>query len=89
VKWLSRGGLTFLKLSYVDTLSKLKSNAELLLLKLILNTRTRDSAVSIATGSDRGVGVRIPTVQKFSLLHSVQTGSGAHTVSCPMGTRGS
>jgi hypothetical protein len=27
--------------------------------------------------------------QDFSLLHSVQTGSGAHTASCTMGTGGS
>jgi hypothetical protein len=50
------------------------------------------SAVGIATGyglDDQGVGVRVPVVQEFSLLQVIQTGSGAHTVSHPMGTGGS
>jgi hypothetical protein len=35
-------------------------------------------------------GVRFPAgTRYFSLLHGVQTGSGAHPVSYPMGTRGS
>jgi hypothetical protein len=33
--------------------------------------------------------VRFPEVQDFSLLHSVQTGSGAHPASYQMGTGGS
>jgi hypothetical protein len=33
--------------------------------------------------------VPFPTVQDFSLLHSVYTGSGAHPASYPMGTGGS
>jgi hypothetical protein len=34
-------------------------------------------------------GVRFPTGERdFSLLHSVQTGSGAHPASYPMGTGG-
>jgi hypothetical protein len=38
---------------------------------------------------DRGVGVRFPAGAKyFYLLHNVQTGSGAHSASYPMGTRG-
>jgi hypothetical protein len=51
---------------------------------------SRDSVVSIATGNgmdDRGVGVRVPVGQEFSPLHVVQTGSGVHPTSCPMGTR--
>jgi hypothetical protein len=32
--------------------------------------------------------VRFPAWQDFSLLYRVQTGSGAHPVSCPMVTRG-
>jgi hypothetical protein len=39
-----------------------------------------DSVVGRATGyglDDRGVGVRVPVVQEFSLLHVVQTGSGS------------
>jgi hypothetical protein len=30
--------------------------------------------------------LRFPAVQDFSLLHSVQTGSGAHLASYPIGT---
>jgi hypothetical protein len=30
--------------------------------------------------------VRFPEVQDFSLLHSLQTDSGAHPASCPVGT---
>jgi hypothetical protein len=40
-----------------------------------------DSAVGIATDyglHDRGVGICVPEGQVFSLLHVVQTGSGAH-----------
>jgi hypothetical protein len=33
--------------------------------------------------------VRFPAVQNFSLLHGVQTGSGAHPASYPMATGGS
>jgi hypothetical protein len=51
---------------------------------------SRGSAVGIATDyglDDRGVGVRVGS--EFSLLHVVQTGSGAHPASYPMGTGGS
>jgi hypothetical protein len=50
---------------------------------------SRDSAVGIATDyglDDQRVGVRVPVGQEFSLLHVVQTGSGAHLASYPMGT---
>jgi hypothetical protein len=50
------------------------------------------SAVGINTGYglyDRGVGVRVPVGSEFSLIHIVQTGSGAHPASYPMGTGGS
>jgi hypothetical protein len=43
--------------------------------------RSWDSAVGIATGYEldgRGDGVRVPGREEFSLLHVVQTGSGAH-----------
>jgi hypothetical protein len=53
---------------------------------------SRDSVVGIATGyglDDRGVGVQVPVEQKFSLLHVVQTGSGVHPISYPIGTGGS
>jgi hypothetical protein len=51
----------------------------------------RDSAVGIATGyglEDRGVGFRVPVGSRISLLQDVQTGSGVHTTSYPMGTGG-
>jgi hypothetical protein len=51
--------------------------------------RNRYSSVGIATGyglGDRGVGVRAPQSQEFSFLHVVQTGSGVHPASYPMGT---
>jgi hypothetical protein len=39
---------------------------------------------------DRGSRVRFPVgAGNFSLYHRVQNGSGAHTASYPMGTRGS
>jgi hypothetical protein len=50
--------------------------------------KSRDSSVGIAAGyglDGRGVGVRVP-VGDFSLLHVVQTGSGAEPASYPMGT---
>jgi hypothetical protein len=38
---------------------------------------------------DRAIGVRSPAGAKdFSSILCVQTGSGAHSVSCPMGTGG-
>jgi hypothetical protein len=52
---------------------------------------SRDSSVGIATVyglDDRGVGVRVPVGSRISLLHVVQTGSGAHPASYPMGTGG-
>jgi hypothetical protein len=47
---------------------------------------SRDSAVGIATGygQDGGVGIPVPVGQEFSLLHVIQTGSGAHTASYPV-----
>jgi hypothetical protein len=46
---------------------------------------SRDSVVGMATGYG-GVGVRVPVGQEFSLLPVVQTGSGVHPASYPMGT---
>jgi hypothetical protein len=38
---------------------------------------------------DRAIGVRFPAAAKdFSSIPCVQTGSGAHPASCPMGTGG-
>jgi hypothetical protein len=53
---------------------------------------SRDTAVVIATAyglDDRGVEFESRWGQGFSLLHIVQTGSGAHLASYPMGTGGS
>jgi hypothetical protein len=55
-------------------------------------TMSWDSAVGIATAyglDDRGVGVRVPVGSEFSLLHIVQTDSGAYPASHPMGTEDS
>jgi hypothetical protein len=50
---------------------------------------SRDSSVGIATGyglDDRTIGVRFPVgAGNCSLRHRVQTGSGAHPASYPMG----
>jgi hypothetical protein len=50
---------------------------------------SQGSAVGIATGyglDSRGFGVRVPVGARFPPLHVVQTGSGAHPSSYPMGT---
>jgi hypothetical protein len=51
---------------------------------------SRNSSVGIATGyrlDDRMIWVRFsPMTGNFSLRHHVQTGSGAHSASYPMGT---
>jgi hypothetical protein len=50
-------------------------------------TWSRNSAVSIATGfwlDNRGMGVLSPGRVNNSLLHVVQTGSGAYTASYPI-----
>jgi hypothetical protein len=53
----------------------------------------RDSSVGMALDywlDGRGSRVRFPEgARNFSLHHRVQNGSGAHTASYPMGTRGS
>jgi hypothetical protein len=55
--------------------------------------RSQDSAVGIVNGfrvGGRGVGVPSPGIgENFSLLQNVQTSSGAHRASYPMGTGGS
>jgi hypothetical protein len=51
----------------------------------------RDSSVGIVTGyrlDDRGVGVRVLLGSRFFFLHLVQTGSGVHPTSYPMGNGG-
>jgi hypothetical protein len=51
-----------------------------------------DSSVGIATAlfglGGRGLGVRVPVGEEFSLLHVVQTGSGGHPASYPVATGG-
>jgi hypothetical protein len=58
-----------------------------------LMSKSRDSSVGIALGyglDDRGSRVRFPAgAGNSSLHHRVQTGSGAHPASYPMGTGGS
>jgi hypothetical protein len=53
-------------------------------------TQSRDSSVDVATGyrlDDRVIGFRYPAgARNFSLRQYVQTGSGTHQASCPMGT---
>jgi hypothetical protein len=55
--------------------------------------RSRVSSVSIVSDyglDNRAIGVRAPVEAKdFSSSLFVQTGSGAHSASCPMGTGGS
>jgi hypothetical protein len=54
--------------------------------------RDRDSAVDIATGyrlDDQWLELKSRWGQEFSLLHVVQTRSGAHLAPYPMGTVGS
>jgi hypothetical protein len=61
-------------------------------MRVVENCLSWDSVVGIATGyglDDRGVGVRVPVRSRISLLHVIQTGSGAHPASYPMGTGGS
>jgi hypothetical protein len=51
--------------------------------------RSWDSSVGIAMGNGLDAWVRFPALQDFSFLHSVQTDSGAHPASYPMGSRDS
>jgi hypothetical protein len=53
---------------------------------------SRDSSVGIATGyglDGQGVGVEVPIRSSIFFLHVVQTGSGVHPASYPMGNGGS
>jgi hypothetical protein len=54
---------------------------------------SRSSSVGIVTGyglKNRMIGVRFPAgAGNFPLLHHVQTGSGTHPASYPMGAGGS
>jgi hypothetical protein len=50
---------------------------------------SRDGSVAIATATSRLAGVLFPGRETFFLLHPVQTVSGAHPASYPMGTTNS
>jgi hypothetical protein len=69
--------------SYIsESLNRFRLNLVLAIYK------SRDSSVGIATGWT--TGVRFPAgARDFSLLHRVQTGSGAHPASYTIGTGGS
>jgi hypothetical protein len=50
-------------------------------------SRGREACIATNYGLDeRGVGVCVRVGQEFSLLYFVQTGSGDHPTSYPMGT---
>jgi hypothetical protein len=54
--------------------------------------KSRDSSVGIATGyglDDQGAGVQVPVGSRIFILHVVQSGSGVHPTSYPMGIGGS
>jgi hypothetical protein len=56
------------------------------------SSKSRDSSVGLVLGyglDDRGSSVRFPAGAGSFSLHRVQNGSGAHSASYPMGTRGS
>jgi hypothetical protein len=58
----------------------------------MLKKKSRGSSGSIVSDygmDDRAIEVRSPTGADFSSSPCVQTGSGAHPASYPMGTRGS
>jgi hypothetical protein len=57
----------------------------IIIIIIIIIIRSQDSSVGIAMGWS--AGVRFPVrARDFYLLYSVQTGSGAHPASYPMGT---
>jgi hypothetical protein len=58
---------------------------------LYVTFKSRDSSVGTATGyglETKGSEFESRWGQEFSLLHVVQTGSGAHSTSYPMGIGG-
>jgi hypothetical protein len=57
-----------------------------------MEQKSRDGAFGIATGyglEERGVGVRVPVGSRIFSSPKVQTGSGVHPTSYPMGIGGS
>jgi hypothetical protein len=78
--------------TYHSVLDKLY-NSNLLLFQLYTNNvrincyeESRGSSVDVVTGWPGEV--RFPLGEIFFLLHSVQTGSGTHPASCPVGSGG-
>jgi hypothetical protein len=67
-------------------------NVQLMADVVLFTDRSRVSSGSIVSDyglEDRAIGVRFPAGTKdFSCSPCVQTGSGAHPASCPMGTGG-
>jgi hypothetical protein len=58
----------------------------------LTQVRSRDSAVSIASGyglDDRGIGVRVPVMSRIFSSPRSPAGSGAYPASYPMSTGGS
>jgi hypothetical protein len=56
-------------------------------IKFCMDTDYKHSSATGYRLDSRGIGVRVPAGGKFFLLSNVtQTGSGAHSVSSPMGT---
>jgi hypothetical protein len=73
---------------YVNNSKSLLLQCYLIFKSSLYINRSWDSVVSIVTDyglDDQGVGVG----QEFCLLHAIQTTSGVHPTSYPMGTRGS
>jgi hypothetical protein len=80
-------------LEQVNDCQHFKKDSYNLFITTTIYLGSRDSSVGIALAyglDDWGSRVRFPTgAGNFSLHHCVQTDSGAHPTSYPMGTRGS
>jgi hypothetical protein len=65
----------------------------MMMMMMMISLHSRDSSAGIALGyelNDRSYRFRFPAgAGNFSLHHRVQNGSGVHSTSYPMGTRGS
>jgi hypothetical protein len=76
----------------IQYVNKVKNHAIVFITHTVHKSKSRDRAVSVATGygpDARRVGARVPQYRyKFSLLHIVQTGTGVHTAAYPMGIGG-
>jgi hypothetical protein len=58
------------------------------LLQVVRRDSSNDTAIGLQAGQSRNWGSIPGRGKRPSFLHSVQTGSGAHTVSYPLRTRG-